>query len=350
MGMLLTHQSALEVMRRPDFVGLVEEWGSRTNMVPDKLPPHEDLVRALEGDPVVASLSTPLHLLVSNDSNSHSSRLVTRHVSGAEYPRGAFVRVGEGVLVSSPELVGFQMARQCALNELALLLSELLGTYAIDPAEGRGMRLRDSPLTTREDLTEFLRRMGHGYGTRKMRDALPLASQDSASPMESKLALRVRAPREMGGYQTPFVSMNEEIALRPLCERLDALRVRKPDIVFLNPARPLPGTPRAFVGVSLDYHGDDHRTPEREWEDGVRRIELLAAGIKSFEIFKCHYDDIDVMDALMQAIARDAALPELDLSYGREARMALHDELERYDCVSWSGSRRPRTYDLITSP
>lgn len=349
MGMLLARQSALEVLRRPDFKELVEEWGTPTNSVPDKLPSHEDLVDALSNDPVVSSLSRPIHLLVSNDRNSHSSKLVARHVSHVSYPRGSFVRVGEGLLVSSPELIGFQMARICTVNELVLLLSELLGTYAIDPLEKRGMRQRGSSLTTREELERFLRKMGYAHGTRKMREALPLVSQDSASPMESKLALRIRAPREMGGYQTPFVSMNEEISLQPIGAHLDELRVRKPDIVFLNPRRPELGTPRAFIGVSLDYNGEDHKDPEREREDGVRRIELLAHGIKAFEIFKCHYDDIEVMDSIMQTIARDADLPELDLSFGRNERIALHDELERYDCVHWSGTRHPLSYDLICS-
>lgn len=347
MVMLLTRQSALEVLRRPDFRDRVEEWGASTNVVPEKLPPYGELVDVLSNDPIFSSLSRPIHLLVSSDSNSHSSELVTRHVSRVAYPRGSFVRVGEGILVSSPELVGFQMARICTVNELVLLLSELLGTYAIALDESRGMRQRDSALTTREELDRFLRKMGYAHGTRKMREALPLVSQDSASPMESKLALRIRAPREMGGYQTPFVSMNEEISLQPIGARLDELRVRKPDIVFLNPRRPALGTPRAFIGVSLDYNGEGHRNPEREREDGLRRIELLAHGIKAFEIFKCHYDDIEVMDSLMQTIARDAVLPELDLSFGRDERIALHDELERYDCVHWSGTRHPLTYDLI---
>lgn len=347
MGMLLTCQSALEVLRRPDFDELVERWGTPTNVVPDKLPSHEELMRALKGDPVVSALDRPLHLLVSNDANSHSSDLITRHVSRVPYPRGSFVRVGEGVLVSTPEIIGFQMARICTVNELVLLLSELLGTYAIDRSAKRGMRLRHDPLTSREELERFLRKMGHGYGTRKMREALPLVSQDSSSPMESKLALRIRAPREMGGYQASFVSMNEEISLRPIGERLDELRVRKPDIVFLNPRRVLDGGPRRFIGVSLDYNGEDHRSPEREREDGLRRIELLAHGIKAYEIFKCHYDDIGIMDSLMQAIARDVGMGDLGLPFGREGRMALHDELEHYDCVRWSGERNRLTYDLL---
>ena len=336
----LTYKSALEVVRRADFPRLVEEWGDASRMIPDSFPSLEGVADACRVDPLLEDLTYPLHLLVSTDRCAHSTRLATRHVSTVRHPPGSFVRVGARTWVSSPELLPFQMARTCTPVELALLLDELLGIYAIDPSRHEGMLTRDAPLTTKGDVEAFLHQVGSGYGSRKVRAALPLASQDSASPMESKLALRVRAPRELGGYGTEFVSMNEEVSLRPIGDEFDARRIRKPDILFLRRHVPEHEGVHVFRGVALDYNGAIHLSAEQAAIDDDRRIELLAHDIKPYAVNKQQYDSIESMDFVMDAILRDLDLPRDVLAEGRELRVALHDELERYDCVHWSGERR----------
>lgn len=210
----------------------------------------------------LGKLSTPLHLLVSTDNDSHTSDLVIRHVTKLRPPRRAFVRLGEGPCVSSLGLIAFQMARICTVHELALLMSELCGTYTIDPRVPDGFFRREKPLATLQDIRGLLLRMGTGYGTKRVRAALPLACQDSWSPMESKLALRLRLPAQDGGFEVPYRSLNEEISLRPIGEDLEERKIRIPDILILNPERPRPGDPLASIGISLDYNGRVHLTDE----------------------------------------------------------------------------------------
>lgn len=347
MSIAITYKSALELLRLPEFPQLAATWDERTGHVPEHLPTAEDVRRIIRENPALQKLSTPLHLLVSSDNNPHSTPLVTRHVSRASHPRDAFVRVGEDVYVSSPELLPFQMARVCNTLEEALLISELCGTYAVTSSED-GMVQRRRPLTRREHIDSFLRRMGHGYGTRKVRAGLPLSCSDSGSPYESRLALRYRGPREDGGYELEFFSMNEVIELEPIGRALDELQVRKPDILFLAPPRTRAQTNMPFRGVAVDYKGKIHDDPDVAERDDRRRNELLAHGIKPYEIRKRHYDDLDYMDALVQRLRRDLGLPPLDLSYGYEERQRLHDELEAIDGITWSGDRRvPRTYDNL---
>lgn len=80
MSILITYTSALEVMRLPEFPELAAQWNERTGYIPEKLPTVEELERILDSCPPLRGLSRPLHLLVSSDNNSHSSRRVVRHV------------------------------------------------------------------------------------------------------------------------------------------------------------------------------------------------------------------------------------------------------------------------------
>lgn len=341
MSILITYTSALEVMRLPEFPELAAQWNERTGYIPEKLPTVEELERILDSCPPLRGLSRPLHLLVSSDNNSHSSRRVVRHVTRLVHPRTAFVRIAEEVCVASPELLPLQMARVATSLEETLLMCELCGTYAISAGFEDGMLQRRGTLTTRKGIEAFLDSMGSCYGKGKVRDALPLVCADSGSPYESKLGVRLRAQREQGGYKLSFVSMNEELSLEAIGAEFDRKQVRKPDILVLAPANFGPDARMPFRGISVDYKGRIHDDPVVAERDDTRRNELLAHGIKPYEIRKKHYDDIDYMDSFVTKIRRDLRLPADDLAFGREARIALHDALEKIDGVHWGRADLP---------
>ena len=52
----------------------------------------------------IANLAFPLHVLVPDAASRSRSELAVCHASSSTYPRGSFVRLAEGMLVSSPEL------------------------------------------------------------------------------------------------------------------------------------------------------------------------------------------------------------------------------------------------------
>lgn len=346
MSILLTYTSALEALRHEALPELLAAWDERTRHVPEKLPHEEELSELVADHPILRSLTRPLHLLVSSDNNSHSYGLVQRHVSVVPYPRNAFARIGEEVYVTSPELLPLQLARIANPLELALLMCELCGTYSVS-ADGQGMAQRDTSLATRRSLREFLALMKAGYGTRKMRAALPLVCADSGSPYESRLGMRFRASRELGGYELEFVSMNEEISLASIGGELDRLQVRKPDILFLAPPNMGPQAQMPFRGIAVDYKGRVHDNPIVAERDDTRRNEMLAHGIKTYELRKAHYDDLDYMDSFVQKLRNDLQLPPDDLTMGRELRERLYLDLERIDTVHWSGMS-PSPQPLLT--
>ena len=340
MDIILTYTTALEALRQPDYLDLADAWDERTGAIPERVPTAAQLRRIIDETPLLKRLSRPLHLLVSTDDTSHSSELFTRHVSRTPHPPSSFVRIGRNVLVASPELLPLQMARVCSRTEEALLMSELCGLYSIGAEEGSDMQQRSRALTTKAAIRLLLSTMPGAHGSRRVRATLPPVIESSGSPYETKLALRLRAPVDMGGYGLEIASMNEGVMVSPIERRLEELQLRKPDILLIRPRRKDGDSAIGFTGVAVDYKGRVHDAPEVAVRDDRRRNELLAHGIKPYEIRKAHYDDLDYMDSLVRMIRRDLGLPAFDPDEGRPVRMQLYLELERIDGHHWSGPKR----------
>lgn len=132
MEVLLTHTTALEVLRRPDLQRRVMTAPRDAAAVPDRAPTRAEMETMLPRSPFLASLGRPLELLVSSASARIGNDLVRTHVMSTPLPAGSTIEVAPGVRVVSPELLPVLMAPGLTELELIVLLSELLGTYAID--------------------------------------------------------------------------------------------------------------------------------------------------------------------------------------------------------------------------
>ena len=338
--LVLSHITALEVMRRPYFPRALVTAPFCPAELPASMPDAADLERAAQSVSQLQGIESPLHVLVGNPECRHRFSRVVPHVFGGMLPAGSLLRLAPGVRCVSPELLVVQMAPFLTCLELLMLLCELLGSYAIGPDSRTGTEKRLRPLLTPESLEAFLDALGPARGTAIVRAALARAPVDAASPMEGKLYLRATNRFASGGYRLGEAALNDSVELERISAGIPELRVRKPDLLLLAPAG-APVTP--FRGVAFDYHGDWHsRDPAQVKRDTDRANELLAGDFKDYVLWKENYDDLDYMDDIMAKVRRDLGLPPRKLSAERAAReraarLALWAELERIDGVYWSG-------------
>ncbi len=160
MEVLLTHTTALEVLRRPDLQRRVVTAQRDAATVPDRAPTRAGMEAMLARSPLLAGLGRPLELLGSSPSARIGNDLVRTHVMSASLPAGSTIEVAFGVRVVSPELLPVLMAPRLTELELIVLLSELLGTYAIDLARQKGMWQRREPLTPPDRIRALLDALG----------------------------------------------------------------------------------------------------------------------------------------------------------------------------------------------
>ena len=342
MDILLSHTTALEALRTWGVQGLIESDRGSVLEVPARVVREAELCDLIDSSSLLQTLSTPLHLLSSGTRASRRTRLVHEHLQRDALPRGSIVRLAPGVCCISPVHLAVQMSFSLTLLELTVLLSELLGLYAVCPEHEKGMYQRDRPLIAPECLHAHLDALGPRKGTRLVRRALAMACVRSGSPRETKLSLRLSLRPELGGYGLSVLSMNEPVEVERIYDRLKK-GTRRPDILIAGPEQP--GQGRRVAAV--EYNGRDHDTPRQIAEDARRTNELVAVDIPEFVVRREQYGDLDYMDGLVERIREKVGLPRqvrgAELSARlRRLRWELYLELEQIDGITWAGRYRER--------
>lgn len=326
MDILLTHTSALEAMRLPEFPLLVKRWGDDAAELPDRIPKVSELRGILESDPLVQRLSRPIELLVASDATAHSCHLFTRHVTRLSHPGNPYLRIGEKVLVVCPELVALQGCRKASRVEGALLMSELCGTYAMR-APGIAEQ-RQEPLVAKREIVRTVNLMCGSHGTRRAREAIPLACELAASPAESKLAALIQAPPSLGGYGLRATPPSD-VGLEPLwCER--ARSGCGGGILLL---RPYPlfeshGSPTRGVVIRIKTEASPTLEELDEQDEGLQGL-----GLETVVITEHDASDPSRLDDLVRDVRDRLGMVCVPSAGQREKRLELLSELERVTSV-----------------
>lgn len=338
MDIVITHMGALRLLRLPSLADSLASGPSLPLCVPDCAPSSDELAEKFS---VLAALgydACPLELMVREPSARMRTERVTTHTQQEPLPVTSFIRIADGIWVVSPEHLCVQLATRLTRAELLVLMGELLGTYALSEC---GMYSRKAPCMTKDSLDRHLDALGGFRGARVARDVLALAPENSASPMETKLFLRVSLPMRLGGYALPVQAMNEKLEVRRI-GRKEATVERRPDITLLPKDA---STDYAFV--ALEYDGGGHLTRAQQAEDQRRSNEILAYGGREYRVNKELYDNLDYMDDLMGAVASDLGrTPRRVTRAVRERRRLKRAELKReldlIDAREWNGRARAK--------
>jgi len=217
-------------------------------------------------------LTSPLHILVGDKNARKVCEGLRCHISSGTFPRGSFIRGGDGLLVSSPELCFMQMASELSFIDLVSFGYELCGGYRLDKASGSedGFR-KDIPLTDASTLSSFVDRATGLKGRTNARKALRFITDSSASPMETALTLLLVLPYRLGGYGFPLPRLNCPIDVgvnaKKTVSRSSKLRFYA-DLYWPDEQ------------VDVEYDSDAwHLEPEQKARDSERGNALLSAGV-----------------------------------------------------------------------
>ncbi len=166
----------------------------------------------LEATPV-----RPLHVLVNSEARRIRSARVVSHIWSGPLPEGALLRLNPGVLIASPRFCLQQMAPRASLASIAAVGTEICGSYALSPRAEGGFHNR-LPLDTPEGLAEHFAHE-RGFGSGRVREALPFVCPGSRSPMETVVVLFFTLPEEAGGCGLPAPQLNVRIEIPPDLQR-----------------------------------------------------------------------------------------------------------------------------------
>lgn len=264
-------------------------------------------------------LTRPLHVLVTQKSARRLSRDLETHLWSGTLPKGSVLDTQNGFAVCSPELCFLQMSSLLTIHELIMLGFELCGRYDLDCGE---LRMCE-PLTTTVKLRAFAKKSYMAKGRKKALRALQYVADNSASPRETELAMKLCLPRLLGGHGIKRPVLNHRFEVGAQYKKITRKSFFVGDLCW----------PRYRLIVEYDsdaYHASENKIAR----DASRSTALEAMGFIVITITNKHITDASSMRETAHAIAKCTQqrlqYKEPDFTYARTELWSVFSSNCRY--------------------
>ena len=159
----------------------------------------------------------PLHIAITNPNNIYSCKKLKTHYLKQGFINNSFLKYSNDIYIASPELVFCQMAKELTIEQLMLLGLEYCGTYVPSESSAEGFVSNLSPITTASRVKKFVMALKmHNNNFPGIQNAITVSNfliDNCASPMESRLYIKLGMPRNLGGYGVKNLTANTRINL-----------------------------------------------------------------------------------------------------------------------------------------
>lgn len=268
-------------------------------ILPERPPCANELRRAIasiERDHAGFCLERPVHILLST-SNCRAGEGCKPHVCTKRLARSSFLRLGDDVLLSKPELAFVHAATQ-ERSEVSLLELgwELCGSYQT-ARTGVSTAYGIRPLMNVRALREYVTRNHSLGGAQKVARILPYLADGSASARETKLALVLGLGSRRGAYGVGMPRMNYEVIASPAARAISGRRSFRCDLCW----------PEAKLDVEYQsracHEGEEHRIRDSRRANALAAMGWMVIGVTNDEL-----DSLAATDAVAEAIRRRLGL------------------------------------------
>ena len=186
-------------------------------------------------------------------------------------PANSLIKINNNILTINPELTIIYLSSKLNYYELALLIHEFMGTFSITNNLEEKFMTNLPPITTKKKLQKYIvlykKTNPRFNGAAKIKDILNFTSENSASPMESRLYIKLCGPRLKGLYGCKNLKLNEGVELSNSASKIAGQRIIKPDISNKEHK------------VAIEYDSSQfHESVEQGQKDKRRRDALVHDG------------------------------------------------------------------------
>lgn len=344
----VSHKSACEALRAlssgADGLNPAPRWPPSARGLPGSehcVSGQRDFKDAQVGERLCAigCVSRPVDLAVPTQGSRSNGASARFHVWGGVLPARSLLRPQADLLVFGPELAVIQLcSSQGKLDALldahaeavhaeaevvaelgvgdkpvidhplhwerirrlvaaTLVASEFAGTYRLGGEKGVGYNVR--PLMSVDSLERAAAEVGDSQGTRRARRVSRLMVEDSASPMETVLALMLSLPCDFGGFGLEKPRLNHPIDVSAYNGGVSDRDVVTPDFLW------------ACQKVALEYDSEEFHAAlgdGRSRRDATRTNILAALGYRTLRATPQMIRSLPGLELLARQIA--AALGE----------------------------------------
>ena len=265
----------------------------------------------------LAQHANPAHFIVPNALSRVRTARITCSVFDRRIPSSAFVNVGDGVFVASPELCLLLEARTAALANLVETGYEFCGRYRLPALPDGNMAPDQLPLTSVPKLQSLLSRTQDVNGVGAARKAVPHILQNSESPKESQLSMLSSFPGRLGGYGFPPATLNHPVRISEKARGRNVGGTCRCDLFWPD------------AKLDVEYDGGNHEDPEQMLKDSMRRDALVSMGITVLTVTKWQLENGGSMNAIAHTVAEHTGkrLRYVDPDFTRANRQLRRDLL-----------------------
>lgn len=188
-----------------------------------KIKPYDPASMRHEESPIISermlsfaaanNIPAPLHVLVSGKNLRHKGGDMQTHVLTKGIPADSFVVVS-GVPIIKPELCFLLAAKHLPIPYLALLATDLCGTYALRAQAQYGQVSRKA-IASVQSISDYLMHSQGISGIKKAKTAICYGLDGAHSPIESRIGVASSLPLRYGGFATHQPVLNRTETLSP---------------------------------------------------------------------------------------------------------------------------------------
>lgn len=175
-----------------------------------------------------------IDILVPNKTKAYKDKLFKRHVAKNKIIKKSLITLSKNISVTSPELTIVQLASRLNYFELALLVLEFCGNYSIINDANTGFINDIMPLTSVIKIREFINQYSKDFcpikGLKNLKEILTFASDNSNSPMESRLFIKLCGPKSKGLYGCKGLKLNSSVNVSNSASKIAGQKIIIPDI------------------------------------------------------------------------------------------------------------------------
>ena len=294
-------------------------------LVSRKLSGLADAPHELSG--LADALPKPVELMLGSAKDRRSTTGVAYHVWRGGLPRNSFLRIDEGVYVTSPELTLLMQANQLHQVSLCQVLGRYLGTWTPTKESARGQDER-APLVTFDSLVSFCAGIKRSRGKSNLKLAMAYTCDGAASAPETSLQLALCLPPELHGFNLPQPTMNYEVGLSSRAQLMYPHETARIDLCWRNER------------FGLEYQGEDHGN--QLGEDYARWFALREEQYELWYVAKEQLASATQMDFIAREVAKRIGF-EIN-----EELWPTHSELrELLDILSGATHPKPVPYEEL---
>lgn len=240
--------------------------------------------------------NNPIHVLVPDPNHRRAIKGLSCHSCSLDLPEGAFLRLGPGSYVASPEFLLMQLAGQLDIINLTRLAYEFCGSYAITPHTARGFIGRESIMSV-DGLSRFAAESSGVSGQKMVRRVSRFVMNGSASPRETLLAMDLAMPRLFGASHLVRPELNGKIELDDQAKAMIGESFEGESLrgdFYWRSAK-----------LDVEYDSDlEHSSPSKISRDARRRDAISSAGVEVIVLTNQQVKSESQLDAVLSYVAK----------------------------------------------